>query len=199
MVKSFYWYSKSISNAIEPDWSNVGCEEFEEYRMKIYCPDAPHQNANETKIPSARVPTSTDPVSNFKRGKFRFIVGAIAGHGGNFIPTPSQLLIYQHNEALRSHSKKEYLCKSPTENSCRCLLTALKAFVRKFRTSKANNWSDVKVSDFNTFLVDRGYAPIGGIIVDSILDGRTGLPQQTGSLVSLLRSLLLICRLLGSL
>ena len=59
MVKSFYWYSKSISNAIEPDWSHVACDEFEEYRMNIYCPDAPHQSASETKIPSARVPTST--------------------------------------------------------------------------------------------------------------------------------------------
>ena len=59
MVKSFYWYSESISKPIEPDWSNVGCDEFEEYRMKIYCPDAPHQSATGAKIPSAHLPTST--------------------------------------------------------------------------------------------------------------------------------------------
>ena len=76
IVKSFYWYLKSISHIIEPDWGNVECDNFEEYQMNIYYPDAPHQSGEKSHTTSTRIPplTSTkrenkgSPFDQFMRG-----------------------------------------------------------------------------------------------------------------------------------
>ena len=63
IMTCFYWYSKSISYMIDPDWGNVDCDDFEKYRIEIYCPDAPHQSGDK----GHTILTCIPPLTSTKR------------------------------------------------------------------------------------------------------------------------------------
>ena len=119
-------------------------------------------------------PTSTHHEINASipiKKDFGLLVREIIGCRDKQIPSPIELINYQHSRILHSHCTLECLYQSTAENSRRYLLKALKAFVGRYHTSDNATWSDVKLSDFNKFLIDRGYAPLKGVIANLILEG----------------------------
>ena len=164
-LRAFYVCRRNEGVDIDSTWCNIAGEEFDEFHYNTWDPNTTYRLIEATPTPhviDAPIPIKRD---------FRLLVGEIIGCRDKLIPSPHEILNYQHNGMLHSRCEKKFLYESTAEHTCKYLLRVLKAVVERHYTSINDEWSDVKLSDFNKFLIDRGYAPLKGVVVDLILEG----------------------------